>query len=412
MFIFASKLALNKKRHNFTYKTLEVLGPELEYSLVNQELKPLPISDKIIKGYCGKTINFVEQPSFTFGKEMQLHVMEVKASSPFKSPIQFEETMQNAVSTLNQILKKQGALLLGTGMHPLLQLKDTAVWPHYHRKIYQEYGKIFNLNQHGWLNIQSFHLNLPFQKEADGIQIHNLLANLCAYLPAIAASSPIYEGKNGVDIDNRLQFYKVNQKEIPSITAEVIPEYITSIAQYKRDVIERYSNDLAKAGAAKTLLKREWVNSRGVIFRFDRSALEVRVMDEQECVKSDVALSCFIRAALRGLMELKSELLPHDLLVKDFNAIVHRGLNAEVSNPNGKTARQVCQHYLHIAERYADEDEKNYIWIIKKRLDDGNLSDLIKNRVSRCAQKTDFHEAITNVYSTLIKCLSDNEPYF
>ncbi len=107
----------------------------------------------------------MELPNFTFGKEMQLHVMEVKANSPFKSPIEFEETMQNAVSTLNQIVQKHGAMLLGTGMHPLLKLKDTAIWPHYHKKIYQEYGKIFNLNQHGWLNIQSFHLNLPYQKE-------------------------------------------------------------------------------------------------------------------------------------------------------------------------------------------------------------------------------------------------------
>ena len=105
--------------------------------------------------------------------------------------------MQNAVSTLSQIVEKHGAMLLGTGMHPLLKLEDTAIWPHYHRKIYHEYGKIFNLNQHGWLNIQSFHLNLPYQKEADGIQTHNFLANLCAYLPAIAASSPIYEGKAG-----------------------------------------------------------------------------------------------------------------------------------------------------------------------------------------------------------------------
>jgi carboxylate-amine ligase len=185
---------------------------------------------------------------------MQLHVMEVKANSPFKSPIQFEETMQNAVSTLNQIVQKHGAKLLGTGMHPLLKLKDTGIWPHYHKKIYQEYGKIFNLNQHGWLNIQSFHLNLPFLKEADGIQLHNLLANLCAYLPAITASSPICEGKNGPDLDNRLQFYKVNQKEIPSITGTVIPEYASSFKQYKHDVIERYSQDLAKAGADKTLL--------------------------------------------------------------------------------------------------------------------------------------------------------------
>ena len=89
-------------------------------------------------------------------------------------------------------------------------------------------------------------------------------------------------------------------------------------------------------------------------------------MDEQECVKSDVALSCFVRAALRGLIALKAELLPHDLLVKDFNAIIKDGLNAQVSSPHGKTARQVCQHYLKLAFEYADEDEKKYLWIIKK----------------------------------------------
>jgi len=388
------------------------LGPEHEFSLVDKELKVMPISDKIIKDYCGKTINFVELAKFTFGKEMQLHVMEVKANQPFKSPIEFEQTMQNAVSTLNQILKKHGASLLGTGMHPLLKLKDTAIWPHHHKKIYQEYGKIFNLNQHGWLNIQSFHLNLPYKKEANGIQMHNLLANLSAYLPAIASSSPIYEGKNGPDINNRLQFYKVNQKEIPSITGEVIPDYAVSLSQYKHDVIERYTKDLARAGAGKALLYREWVNSKGVIFRFDRCALEVRVMDEQECIKSDVALSCFIRAALRGLMVLKTEPLPHDLLVKDFNMIVKEGLNAQVSNPHGKTARQVCQHYINLALEYADKDEKKYLWIIKKRIEDGSLSEIIRCRVLKRAQKTDFPEAIISVYSTLIKCLSDNEPYF
>ena len=173
------------------------MGPEHEFSLVDQELNVLPISDKIIKDYCGKIINFVELPHFTFGKELQMHVMEVKANSPFKSPIEFEEIMQNAVSKLNQIVEKHGAMLLGTGMNPLMQLKDTAIWSHYHKKIYKEYGRIFNLNQHGWLNIQSFHLNISYQNQDDGIQTHNYLANLSAYLPAIAASSPIFEGKNG-----------------------------------------------------------------------------------------------------------------------------------------------------------------------------------------------------------------------
>jgi gamma-glutamyl:cysteine ligase YbdK (ATP-grasp superfamily) len=351
-------------------------------------------------------------PTFTFGKELQMHVMELKANSPFKSPIEFEETMQNSVLDLGKIVEKHGAKLLGTGMHPLLKLEETAVWPHYHRKIYDEFAKIFNLNQHGWLNIQSFHLNLPYQKEADGIQTHNLLTNLCAYLPAIAASSPIYEGKAGADKDNRLQFYKVNQKEIPSITADVVPEYAISFGRYKRDVIVQYSEDLARVGAEKTILWREWVNSRGVIFRFDRSAIEVRVMDEQECIKSDVALSCFIRAALKGLVAEKAELLPHEVLVHDFNAVVKEGLNAQVMNPNGKTARQVCQTFLDLAKEYADADEKTYLWLIEKRLETGSLSEVILDRVMRRAEKTSFHEAIVNVYSKLIKCLSNNEPYF
>jgi len=402
---------LNKKEAKTTYKPLEVLGPEHEYSLVNKDLKPLPISDKIIKEYCGKTVNFIELPNFTFGKEMQLHVMEIKANKPFRTPTEFEEIMQSAVATLNKIVQKHSAMLLGTGMHPLLRLQDTALWPHYHKKIYQQYGKIFNLNQHGWLNIQSFHLNLPFKKESDAVQTHNQLVNLCAYLPAITASSPIFEGKEGPDVDNRLQFYKINQKEVPSVTGDVIPEYVSSLNQYRRDVIGRYSQDLAKAGADKTLLRREWVNSRGIIFRFDRCALEVRVMDEQECVKADVALACFVRAALRGLIASNGELLPHDILVKDLNTVIKDGLSAEVSSPHGKTAKQVCQFYLNLAKENSTEDEKKYLWLVEKRIGDGNLSELIQSRVLRRSQKTDYREAVIDVYSTLIKCLYDNEIY-
>ncbi len=318
--------------------------------------------------------------------------------------------MQNSVTTLNGILQAHGVCLLGTGMHPLLKLEETAIWPHYHRKIYQEYSKIFNLKQHGWLNIQSFHLNLPFQKEEDAVKMHNYLANMCAYLPAVAASSPIFEGKEGADVDNRLSFYRVNQREIPSVTGGIIPEYIQSLSQYKRDVIERYSMDLAAAGASKTLLHREWVNSRGVIFRFDRSALEVRVMDEQECIKSDVSLACFVRATLRGLLDTNPELASREVLLKDFDAVIHSGLNAKLSS--GTNARQVLLGYLRLAEKYADQDEQKYLWLVKRRIEEGSLSEVIRKNVRLQAEKTDFHQAIRNVYSTLIRCLSNNQPYF
>ena len=110
-------------------------------------------------------------------------------------------------------------------------------------------------------------------------------------------------------------------------------------------------------------------------------------MDEQECIKSDVALACFVRAALRGLIASNAELLPHDVLVKDFNAVIKDGLNAEVSSPHGKTARQVCQHYLKLAMEHADEDEKKYLWLVKKRIEEGSLSELIRANVLRRARK-------------------------
>jgi hypothetical protein len=168
-----------------------------------------------------------------------------------------------------------------------MNLNDTAVWSII-RKISVRVQQ--NLQpKTTWMAEHTSHLTLLSKKPTPSKSTTN--SQSMPYLPAISASSPIFEGKTSFDQDNRLQFYRVNQKEVPSVMGEVIPEYVSSLSKYKRDVIERYSSDLAKAGADKTLLHREWVNSRGVIFRFDRCAIEVRVMDEQECVKSDVALA-------------------------------------------------------------------------------------------------------------------------
>jgi len=369
--------------------------------------------DKVIKDFHGRIVNFVEASNYTFGKELQMHVMELKPNAPFKSPEEFNETMHDAVLSLLNFLKfKYGAFLLGTGMHPLMRLEETSVWSHRHRQIYETYSKVFNLKQHGWLNIQSFQLNLPYSKEENGILLHNLLANLCAYLPAISASSPIYEEKIGENVDNRLHFYMMNQKEVPSITGDVIPEYVSSFDQYRKEIIERYSMDLANACVKDNLLHQDWVNSRGVIFRFDRKALEIRVMDEQECVKSDVALSCFIRATLRGFMHGISELLPHDTLVKDYKSIVLNGLDAKVLHPYGSTARKVCQYFFKTASENATDEEKKYLPIIQKRIEHGSLSEIIKERIRKKAQKTDFKEAIISIYSMLIRNLENNQPYF
>lgn len=378
--------------------------------MVDNDLRVLPIVDEILKDFHGRIVNSVERGDFTFGKELQLHVMEIKPNAPFRLPETFEENMQAAVLLISDFLRrKHGACLLGTGMHPLLRLEETGIWPHRHRQIYEAYSRLFNLNQHGWLNIQSFQLNLPYRNEQDGVKMHNLLANIIPYVPAFAASSPICEGMFGEDVDNRLHFYRLNQREIPSVTGDIIPEYVNSFSQYRTEIIERYSSEMARAGADPLLLHKEWINSRGVIFRFDRKALEIRVMDEQECIKSDVAIGCFIRALLRGVFNENLQLLPHEVLVNDLNSVVAEGLNAR---PSGRSARAVCESLYAVAWKNASRQERKYLPIVRKRIDNGSLSEIIRERVEKKTQKTDFREAVITVYSKLAESLMDNRPYF
>jgi gamma-glutamyl:cysteine ligase YbdK (ATP-grasp superfamily) len=342
-------------------------------------------------------------------------VLELKGRKPFHSPKDFEETLQEAVMMVSDFLKsKFQATLLGTGMHPFIKISEAKIWCHRHRSIYRTYERIFNVRQHGWLNIQAFQLNLPYGGRRKAAAFHNTLTNILPYLPAISAASPIYEGRFGAYVDNRMHFYKLNQKEIPSLVGDVIPEYTNSLEEYRKDVIGKYSEELARAEADKCIQNVDWINSRGITFRYDRHAIEIRILDEQECIKSDVAISCYIRAALRGLLSDIDEarFLPHELLVKDFNSVIKFGLNAKVQHPKGHTARAVCEYLYRVASDNALDEEKSYLSIMKRRIDEGNLSETIATRVKQKAQKTDLHEAILGVYLNLVRSLRNNTPFF
>jgi hypothetical protein len=58
------------------------------------------------------------------------------------------------------------------------------------------------------------------------------------------------------------------------------------------------------------------------------------------------------------------------------------------------------------------EEEKQYLSIVERRLEYGNLSETIRERVAAKAKKTDSREAVIDVYSKLVKSLITNQPYF
>ena len=51
------------------------------------------------------------------------------------------------------------------------------------------------------------------------------------------------------------------------------------------------------------ILRGEWLNARGAIARFERSAIELRLSDTQECPQADVAVAWALSSVVRALTE-------------------------------------------------------------------------------------------------------------
>jgi carboxylate-amine ligase len=190
-----------------------------------------------------------------------------------------------------------------TGAHPLMNPDtETKLWPHGYNEIYEIYNRVFNCRGHGWSNLQSTHLNLPFANDAEFAVLHTAIRLLLPIMPALAASTPVLDGQITGMVDTRLQYYLDNQVKIPSITGHVIPESVLSREEYEAHILSPIYRDIAPYDPNK-ILQFEWLNSRGAIARFDRNAIEIRTLDIQECPRADIAIAALITSTLQAIAE-------------------------------------------------------------------------------------------------------------
>lgn len=278
-------------------------GIELEYMLVLEDtLDVAPIADTILQQAAGVITNEVERGIMAWSNELALHVIEIKNSTPAPGLPMLAEKLQKEVEALGLVAAEQGAILLPTAMHPWMDPhSETRLWPHGSKEIYNTYNRIFNCQGHGWSNVQSTHLNLGFTTDDEFGRLHAAIRVLLPILPAIAASSPAADGALTGWLDTRLNYYRNNQKLIPFITGQVIPEPVFSEAAYEQEIYQRLRREIAPFDP-DGVLEPEWLNSRGAIARFDRNAIEIRVLDIQECPLADVSLAVLICAVLKTLI--------------------------------------------------------------------------------------------------------------
>jgi len=278
-------------------------GVEIEYMIVDRAtLEVRPLADRVLWDGT-ESVDELPMGAISWSNELALHVVELKTNGPAAElgplPVEFGK----AVGQVNDRLAPHGAMLLPTAMHPFMNpLRDTVLWPHANDEIYRAFDRIFDCRGHGWSNLQSTHLNLPFANDDELARLHRAIRLWLPLLPALTASSPVVEGILTETLDSRLFAYRDNCRRVPEVSGGVVPIDIASRADYEARILEPIYRALAPHDP-EGLLRHEWANARGAIVRFDRMAVEIRVLDCQEHPGADLALLALITAVLRDQVE-------------------------------------------------------------------------------------------------------------
>lgn len=399
-------------------------GIELEYMLVDKDtLAVKPVVDELLKHELGEYGSDFENGIVTWSNELVLHVVEIKSSKPEANFNALENGFAENVKRINAILDKWNAMLMPTATHPFMNpMEESKLWPHDNNEVYELYDKIFNCKGHGWSNLQSTHLNLPFYDDEEFAKLHAAVRIVLPILPALCASSPIMDGKVSGMVNTRLKYYKANQSRIPSITGKVIPEAIFSKRNYTNTIYDKIKQDIAPYDP-DNILNPIWVNSRGAIPRFDRGSIEIRLMDIQECPTADLAIMTLVIETIKAFVQEKFISLDQQMKLRTdpmatlFEKCYVTGQKTIVSNPEYLEAfgirsesRTAVDVWLSIMKKLINSGNtalERWTPELNVILNEGTLSD----RILTALNNDHSEDAIKNVFRKLCGCLEQNKMF-
>lgn len=399
------------------FPIFSVLGIEIEYMLVNRDsLDVQPQSDVILEELAGKLVNEIALGDIAVSNELVLHVLELKNNGPKPVTAPLANQFQTIINKLQPILNQHQLQLLPSGAHPWMNpLTETKRWPHGNKDIYNTYDAIFNCQGHGWSNLQSMHVNLPFANADEFFHLHSGIRLLLPLLPSLAASTPFLEAKKTGLLDSRLYFYAKNQQKIPSISGDIIPEFIQSPSEYEQTILNPMYKDISALDPAG-LLQFEWLNSRAAIAKFNYNAIEIRIIDTQECVNADIAIAHMIHALLKTWHERTDYHLNNacstSALKNVYDQSIKHGMNVNIDDGELLTQWQLPKRTMTLRdvwslliERVSPDLSQTTQLALENILRHGNLSE----RIIRACNMDYSKPRLKQVYRQLAECLLTNQ---
>lgn len=409
---------------NYPLGLFDAYGVELEYMIVDAEtLNVLPICDRLIQAVSGQLGGDAEPEGAAghvgWSNELVMHVVELKCIGPEPRLEPMAAHFQRHVRLADAALAPFGGRLLPTAMHPWMDpAREMRLWPHDNGEIYAAFDRIFGCTGHGWSNLQSTHLNLPFRNDEEFGRLHAAIRLLLPALPALAASSPLLEGCLTGLADTRLETYRHNARRLPVISGQVVPEPIFTRQEYE-EVLLASLYTAVRPHDPDGLLQHEWLNARGAIARFDRGAIEIRVLDIQERPEADLALCALISAAVRALCEGRwsapsaQRAFAVAPLASIFMNCVRTGERTILEDADWlaafglpPTPRTAAEFWRKLATQLLPADSP---WwpALRVVLERGTLSTRIREACGTSPSRADLRR----IYGALADCLRDGRPF-
>jgi carboxylate-amine ligase len=388
----------------------EAYGIELEYMLVDAgTLNVTPIADRLLQAEAHALVSDVKRSDITWSNELALHVIELKTTEPTPHLETIHTSFHQNIQHIHQLLLPMGARLLPTAMHPWMNpLFETHLWPHDNHTVYETFNTLFHCQGHGWSNLQSMHINLPFSNDDDFGRLHAAIRLVLPLLPALAASSPICEKKTTPHLDHRLHVYQHNCASFPSLTGKVIPEAVFSQTAYTHEILNPIEQALAPYDTHQ-VLESLWCNARGAIARFDRNSIEIRVIDTQESPYADLAIAQYTVQLLQAMCQ--ERFIPYrtqqqfstQALANLFQSTVTHAHNTWIENNDflrawgwndGPCTARTLLHFLYCNTTHKPLPPIEHI------LQHGCLAQRILHNLQ--------HHSLFNTYQQLAHCLEHN----
>jgi gamma-glutamyl:cysteine ligase YbdK (ATP-grasp superfamily) len=408
------------------FHLFERCGIAIEYAIAARDsLDVIPVADALLQRLASADapVTRARRGELVWSNGIALHVVELKNLALTDDLRILARRLHDEVVAANRSLDAFSGRLMPGGLHPWMDpARETRLWPHDGARVYQAFDRLFDCRTHGWSNVRGTRVSLPFANDEEFARLHAAVRTILPILPALAAASPYADGRATDWMDYRMEAYRRKADAVPEMHGEIVPEPVTGRADYERRILAPLYRAI-EPHDKENVLRHEGLDARGVIARFERNTVGIRVLDAQECPQIDVALAALLIDLAEDLCErhFRKATLEHQMptraLAGLFLACIHDADRARIDDADflrllglTRSTRDASSVWWAIAERLDRQGSRHSAWwrdALEFNLSRGPLARRLLRAVGPRPDRAALHE----LYSALCDALLAGKPF-